>query len=87
MGGNASTGDRVDASLDLLAEFYPREAVEQTAAAFAAIAEISVQAGDPYHRVHIRAPAGTDLEALRAEFASYALVASARHRHAPLHSG
>jgi hypothetical protein len=87
MSGNASAGDRVELTIDLLAEFYPREAVEQSAGAFAAVAEVSVQPGGPYHRVHVRAPAGTDLEALRAEFANYALIASARHLHGLPHPG
>lgn len=78
-GGPARTGGPAagEAELALHVDFYPEEAVERTAAAFAGVADCAVGRDGPYLRVRLRRRDGAPADRLRREFANYALVAGA----------
>lgn len=77
-GSPASAG--AAAPLDLHTSLYRPEAVSRAVAAFAAVASCSVEARDPYLRVHLTALGGRDPELLRRHLANWALASSVAGR-------
>jgi hypothetical protein len=67
----------MDSVLDLHSDFYPRDAIERTKGAFAGVVEVTLEQHDSYHRVHIQARRGVDIEDVRHQFANYVLAVAA----------
>lgn len=67
-------------SLKLHRTIYPKRAVQETAAAFCELAEITVERKGDYHQVRLVAAADVPPEQLVNEFANFALSRAARNR-------